>query len=104
MKRNGSACLKTFAAVFLISALLTACDKNKDDVKPPNKPDLLFYALSDNNQLMQFNSKNAATALNTVSISGLQSGEKLLSIDFRPATGQLYGLGSTSRLYIINHM
>ena len=34
--------------------------------------------------------------------SGLQSGEKLIAIDFRPATGQLYALGNTSRLYFIN--
>src|SRR5262245_31375538 len=26
----------------------------------------------------------------------------MLAIDFRPATGQLFGLGSTSRLYTIN--
>ena len=37
-----------------------------------------------------------------VQITGLQAGENILGIDFRPATGQLYGLGSTSRLYIIN--
>jgi hypothetical protein len=104
MKWKGRAYLKIITLVLLVSGLLTACDKIKDDVMPPNKPDLLFYALSDNNQLMQFNAKNAGTALNTVSITGLQSGEKLLSIDFRPATGQLYGLGSTSRLYIINYM
>ena len=32
----------------------------------------------------------------------MQPGETLLAIDFRPATGQLYGIGSTSRLYTIN--
>jgi Domain of unknown function (DUF4394) len=37
-----------------------------------------------------------------VFLSGLQTNETILGIDFRPATGQLYGLGSTSRLYTIN--
>jgi hypothetical protein len=37
-----------------------------------------------------------------VAITGLQSGETILAIDFRPATGQLYGIGSSSRLYVIN--
>jgi hypothetical protein len=32
-------------------------------------------------------------------VSGLQSGERILGIDFRPANGQLFALGSTSRLY-----
>ena len=35
-------------------------------------------------------------------ISGLQQNESILGIDFRPLNGQLYGLGSTSRLYTIN--
>ena len=37
-----------------------------------------------------------------VTITGLQPGESVLAIDVRPATGQLYALGSTSRLYIID--
>ncbi len=40
--------------------------------------------------------------MNSASITGLQSGETILAIDFRPATGQLYGLGSTSRLYVLH--
>lgn len=36
------------------------------------------------------------------SVSGMQDGEVLEGIDFRPATGELYGLGSTSRMYKIN--
>ena len=35
-------------------------------------------------------------------ITGLLGGETILGIDFRPATGALYGLGSTSRLYTID--
>jgi hypothetical protein len=35
-------------------------------------------------------------------ITGLQSGESILAIDVRPATGQIYALGSASRLYVIN--
>ena len=40
--------------------------------------------------------------LNSSAITGLQPGENILAIDFRPATGQLYGLGSTSRIYVID--
>jgi hypothetical protein len=52
--------------------------------------------------LETFNSNTPGTILTTVGITGLQTGETLLGIDFRPATGALYGLGSTSRLYTIN--
>ncbi|TGD83307.1 DUF4394 domain-containing protein [Hymenobacter wooponensis] len=80
---------------------LTACDEDSDDVSPP-KSDLVFQALSDNNQLLQMNANNVGSAPTPLAITGLQSGEKIMSIDYRPATGQLYGLGSTSRLYVIN--
>jgi len=35
-------------------------------------------------------------------ITGLQAGETVLGFDYRPATGGLYAIGSTSRLYLIN--
>jgi hypothetical protein len=54
------------------------------------------------NVLETFNSNAPGTILTSVGITGLQSGESLLGIDFRPANGALYGLGSTSRLYTIN--
>ncbi|HZG00327.1 MAG TPA: DUF4394 domain-containing protein [Chitinophagales bacterium] len=63
-----------------------------------------FYALSDGLQLDRFNTQNPGSPLATATISGLQPGETILAIDFRPATGQLYGLGSSSRLYVINPM
>lgn len=35
-------------------------------------------------------------------LAGLQAAEELVAIDFRPATGQLYGIGDTGRLYTID--
>lgn len=66
------------------------------------KPDIIFYGLTDNNQLIKYNANNAEVPFAPLTVNGLQAGEKIMSIDFRPATGQLYGLGSTSRLYQIN--
>jgi hypothetical protein len=37
-----------------------------------------------------------------VTVTGLQAGETIVGIDRRPATGQLYGLSSSSRIYLIN--
>jgi hypothetical protein len=52
--------------------------------------------------LVTFDSASPGALLTGVFLSGLQQNETILGIDFRPATGQLYGLGSTSRLYTIN--
>jgi hypothetical protein len=52
--------------------------------------------------LVRFDSASPNATFGTVAVSGLQSGERLLGIDFRPATGQLFGLGSSSRLYTLD--
>ncbi|CAN5249009.1 hypothetical protein BH10ACI1_BH10ACI1_03970 [soil metagenome] len=63
---------------------------------------LNVYGVTTANQLVRFNSARPGTILSTVAITGLTGGENVLGIDFRPATGQLFALGSTSRLYVIN--
>lgn len=65
-----------------------------------------------NNTLVQFDSATPGAITSAVPISGLQAGEAIAGIDFRPATGQLYGLGitgigvaqvpDTGRLYTID--
>jgi hypothetical protein len=87
---------------FLIIVLLSSCDDDDGSVIPVVKPDLVFYGLSNSNELVRFNAVAVQTALSNTPITGLPGGEKIIAIDFRPATGQLYGLGNTSRLYIIN--
>lgn len=67
-------------------------------------PDFMFYALADGNQLLQLNTANPGTVISTVGITGLQSGDRIISMDFRPATGQLYGVSNSSRLYVINQL
>jgi len=61
-----------------------------------------IYGVTATNQLVSFNSATPGTLATIGAISGLQPGENVLGIDFRPATGQLYALGSASRLYRIN--
>jgi hypothetical protein len=64
-------------------------------------PAVNFVGVTATNQLVRFSSADLA-AITTTAINGLQGGETLRGIDFRPATGELYGLGSTGRLYVIN--
>jgi hypothetical protein len=42
------------------------------------------------------------TVVNVGSVTGLQPGEEIVGIDFRPATGQLYAVSNQSRLYVLN--
>jgi hypothetical protein len=61
-----------------------------------------LVGLGPGNGLAKFDSEAPGNLTGSVPITGLQSGEQILGIDFRPANGQLYGLGSTNRLYTIN--
>ena len=61
-----------------------------------------FIGLNDNNQLVRFTNAQPGALQRVTPITGLATGESLLGIDFRPATGGLYGLGSSNRLYTID--
>jgi hypothetical protein len=52
--------------------------------------------------LISFDSSSPSNLQSASFVAGLQPNETIVGIDFRPATGQLYGLGSTSRLYTLN--
>lgn len=87
----------------IISIAGTSCKKDKKNNPGDGQlsgPDQEFYAIS-SNMLLKFNAKDVSTAISSVAISGLGSNEKLLSIDFRPATGELYGISNASKLYAI---
>ncbi|CAA9230108.1 MAG: hypothetical protein AVDCRST_MAG42-1081 [uncultured Chthoniobacterales bacterium] len=61
-----------------------------------------IYVLTSGNRLLTVDSATPGTVTKNVQITGLQSGETLHGMDFRPATGQLYALGSTARIYLID--
>src|SRR5262245_49229902 len=61
-----------------------------------------LVALTTSNQLLTFDSTLPGNITRTATVTGLQSGEQLLDIDFRPANSRLYGLGSTGRIYVLN--
>jgi hypothetical protein len=92
-------CLSAVAFIFF-----TACYKRGPYEEQPSKPNynITFVALTDDNNLLHLNSDDCQRYIKKVAITGTASGEKILGIDYRPHTGQLYGIGNTSRLYVIN--
>jgi hypothetical protein len=84
--------------LFLSLALFISCNKDDDDDNPVSNA----YAIGSSNNLLSFNISAPNKINSDKPVIGLQAGEAILAIDIRPATGQLYGLGSTSRLYMID--
>lgn len=62
----------------------------------------IVFAVTAANTLISFDSNTPGDLLSNHAIMGLQPGESIAAIAFRPSTGVLYGFGSTGRLYAIN--
>ncbi|KAB8044614.1 DUF4394 domain-containing protein [Janthinobacterium aquaticum] len=101
----------SFPRLLLVSSIalsLSACgggSDHKDEVIVTPPPALAAgdtFILTASNKLISFDRTAPGAVNTTVSVTGLQSGENLLGIDYRPADGQLYGVGSTGRIYVIN--
>lgn len=65
----------------------------------------LVYGVTTENNIISFRSDAPGTLLSRVGMTGTQAGETIVGIDFRPANpDQLWALGSTSRLYVVDPM
>lgn len=80
-------------AVFLATILTTGTAMGQSE---------RVFGMTSNGTLVSWNSDAPGVILTGVAVSGLQPNEQIRSIDFRPATGQLFALGSFSNLYTLN--
>lgn len=62
---------------------------------------LRIYGLDGGNNLVEFGTRSP-DRVRRRPITGLQEGETLVGLDFRPADGRLLGVGSSSRVYFID--
>jgi len=69
---------------------------------PPPPPLTTAYGLTPTNRIVGFSLSNPRNVISDFPVTGLQQGESLLGIDYRPANGLLYGVGSSNRLYTVN--
>ena len=59
----------------------------------------LLYGLTTENSIAVFDSSKPNETLDGGFVDGLAAGEELIAIDFRPASGNIYLLGSTETVY-----
>ncbi|MBD3883130.1 DUF4394 domain-containing protein [Phormidium tenue FACHB-886] len=82
----------------IIGRLLSSLTKTLAKPEPTTAD---FVGLTSDNDLAFFDADNL-NSVTKVDIKGLQPQETLVGIDFRPNTGQLFGVGSSNRLYTID--
>lgn len=83
--------LLKLVVVALCGLVLAGCQQGRD-----------AYAITTTNTLIKFDTENSNDITSEVAISGLDAGETLLQIAFRPANKQLYGITSNAYLVTVN--
>ncbi len=73
------------------------CESLEDRAVPAT-----LVGLTTTGNLVTFDSATPGTIATNVPVTGLQAGETLVGIDYRPSNGQLVGVGSTNRLYLLS--
>jgi hypothetical protein len=61
------------------------------------------FAINNAGSLIRFDLAAPGTIVESLPITGLANGETILGIDFRPLTGELYALGSSNQLYVLDY-
>jgi hypothetical protein len=89
------------SALALTAVAAQASSKSRGHDRWANQARTL-YATTDQNQLLRFNARNPERVRDIQAITRLPAGVTLKGIDFRPATGDLYGVGSDSVVYRVN--
>jgi len=88
----------------IVAILVPACGESGDtfilpSTTGPSSGTLL--AVTINNVLINVSSSQPAVILSAVGLTGLGGGENIVGIDYRPATGELFGISTLSRMYQI---
>ncbi len=83
-------------------AVLAACTTTapSEPPGPPAKEEIV--AVTASHQLVRFNAGQPQQLRERRPLAGLRDGERLLGIDFRVARGELYALGASGQLYLID--
>jgi len=62
----------------------------------------LIYGLTSSNNIVTFDSAAPGTQLSSLAITGILGGDTLTGIDLRPATGQIYSVGTLGNVYSLS--
>jgi Domain of unknown function (DUF4394) len=101
--------LMALIAGVLLIALVPAVSASGDDDRDRDRDgwfdrddDLDVVGLTEDQRLIRFEDDDPGDARTIGRIRGLTGDERILGIDYRPATGDLYGLGNNGGVYVLD--
>jgi hypothetical protein len=80
-----------FCGLAVLAVLASGCDTQRN-----------AYALTSTGQIIKFKTTEPTAIDNAVSVSGLASGQSLVQLALRPATGTYYGVTSDNKLATVD--
>lgn len=98
MRRHGMA---VRAATILPLLLVPLLSCGSDEATGPVIAERMLFGVTFDNRLIRFSSNNPGQLLSELLITGVPTGQRIVSIDFRPADGELYGVGTDNVVYHI---
>src|SRR5687768_7970954 len=93
--------LVILVALLMMSLINFSSSKSNAQAPVPRNATVcgeVIVALTTNNTLVTFNSDVPGFVISSNAITGLQPGESLLGIDYRPAVGEIWGISNQNRL------
>jgi hypothetical protein len=92
----------SLATPAVLITLALGCGGDSSGPNPPPAQGKTIYAVDLSNNFELFHSGSPQTVNRQVAITGLLVGDRIVGIDFRPADGKLYGVGTDSRVYVVD--
>lgn len=92
----------TLSACLVALTLVVSCGGDSSGPNPPPAQGQTIYAVDLANRFALFHSASPGTVDRDLAITGLLTGDRIVGIDFRPADGKLYGVGTDSRVYTLD--
>ena len=86
------------SAIYVLSVMLVAVVS----VSAQMTQERTIYGLTTAGELVMFKSSKPDKLMKIPKMSGMQAGERLVGIDFRPSNKMLYGVSNQNRIYTIN--
>jgi hypothetical protein len=86
----------------LVTLAFVGCGGGDSNAPNPPSQGKTIYAVDLSNNFALFHSGTPEVVDRKLAITGLLADDRIVGIDFRPADGKLYGVGTDSRVYIVD--
>jgi hypothetical protein len=93
-----------FPVVLLLGLLVQACEDHRTPVDPADYelPGAMVYALNDHNTLYRLDVRKPGTIIDSIKLETLDPNEKIIGLDSRPTTGEIFAISNIGTVYSVN--